>query len=102
MDSTGKPDARLADLRFNMVGSFDQCVKVNVNIQKSDPNSATNTTGDVSYDHAVKGTYFVTYIVMPPDIVPASSQYLVSSFLDICIHKQNICVFISLFLIAWL
>ena len=71
----------MADLRFFMVGSFDECVKVNTNIRQSHPVPTTNISGPVTmvtYDHTVKGTYFVTKIEMPPDIVPESSRYLVS------------------------
>ena len=75
VDSIGKPDARLVDLRFNFIGSFDECDKVKV----THNTNLGDQTGEETLGNAIKGTYFVTYIRMPLDIVPASSQYFVSS-----------------------
>ena len=72
VDSTGKPDARLADLRFNFIGAFDECDNVKVKVVEN-----TNST-EQRGDYDVKGTYFATYIRLSMDLVPESSVYFVS------------------------
>ena len=72
VDSSGKPGARLADLRYNFVGAFDECDKVRAKVTQ------TNSSTDQTVDYTIRGTYFITYILLSMDLVPASSVYFVS------------------------
>ena len=72
VDSTGKPGARLVDLRYNFLGAFDECDNVRVKVTQ------TNGSADQTGDYDIKGTYFTTYIKLSMDLVPESSVYFVS------------------------